>query len=113
MVDLARDVQIAVQTRRLSRGFYMRHVVDVCGGCASFETVCVLGNEQVAECYLAIHAEPIEKNIAAISICPNALSLHPFAVDQHVMLLGQKRFRVLAKLRFGDGDVHDVLPRWS
>src|ERR1700735_2839610 len=33
-----------------------------------------------------------------------------FAVDQHVMLLGQKRLRVFAKLRFGDGDIHDILP---
>jgi phosphatidylserine/phosphatidylglycerophosphate/cardiolipin synthase-like enzyme len=39
-----------------------------------------------------------------------ALGLDPFAVDQHVMLLGQKRLRVFAKLRFGNGDVHDVLP---
>jgi hypothetical protein len=27
-----------------------------------------------------------------------------------VMLLGQKRLRVFAKLRFGDGDIHDILP---
>ena len=39
-----------------------------------------------------------------------ALRLDPFAVDQHVMLPGQKRLRVFAKLRFGDGDVHDILP---
>jgi hypothetical protein len=26
------------------------------------------------------------------------------------MLLGQKRLRVFAKLRFGDGDIHDILP---
>src|SRR5580693_1825564 len=39
-----------------------------------------------------------------------ALRLDPFAVDQHVMLLGQKRLRIFAKLRFGDGDVHDILP---
>ena len=39
-----------------------------------------------------------------------ALGLDPFAVDQHVMLLGQKRLRIFAKFRFGDGDVHDVLP---
>jgi hypothetical protein len=32
------------------------------------------------------------------------------SVDQHVMLLGQKRLRVFAKLRFGDGDIHDILP---
>jgi hypothetical protein len=29
------------------------------------------------------------------------------------MFLGQKRLRIFAKLRFGNGDVHDVLPRWS
>jgi hypothetical protein len=38
------------------------------------------------------------------------MGLDPFAVDQHVMLLGQKRLRIFAKLRFGDGDVHDILP---
>jgi hypothetical protein len=40
-----------------------------------------------------------------------ALGLDPFAVNQHVMLLGEKRLRVLAELRFGNGDVHEVLPR--
>jgi hypothetical protein len=29
------------------------------------------------------------------------------------MLLGHKRLRVFAELGFGNGDVHDVLPRWS
>src|ERR1700729_463324 len=33
------------------------------------------------------------------------------AVGQHVMLLGQKRLRIFAELGFGNGDVHDVLPR--
>ena len=39
-----------------------------------------------------------------------ALGLDPFPVDQHVMLLGQKRLRVFAKRGFGDGDVHGHPP---
>jgi hypothetical protein len=39
-----------------------------------------------------------------------ALGLDPFAADQHAVLFGQERLRGFAELRFGDSDVHEVLP---
>jgi hypothetical protein len=42
-----------------------------------------------------------------------ALGLDPFAVNEHVLFLGQKRLRIFAKFGFGNGDVDCILPRSS